>query len=88
LIAQLQQSNPHLHVISNSARSRRAGGQDSFSVTALGQSPVDNEAELNWMVSSFRPEGLWYIVFIAPEQSWNQNEPVFERMLSSVRFPR
>lgn len=88
LVAQLQQSNPHLHLVSNSSRSLRLNGQDSLSVSALGQSAVQDEAELNWIVTTFRPEGLWYIVFIAPEQSWNQYEPVFQSMLQSVRFPR
>jgi Zn-dependent protease with chaperone function len=88
LIAQLQQSNPHLHLTSNSSRSTRVDGQDALSVMAMGQSPVDGGGVLNWIVTTFRPDGVWYVAFIAPEQEWNQYEPVFQRMLQSVRFPR
>ncbi|MBI2818299.1 MAG: M48 family metalloprotease [Acidobacteria bacterium] len=88
LLAQLQQSNPHLHLVSNGSRRLRLDGQDALSVMAMGQSAVDGEAELNWIVTTFRPEGLWYVAFIAPEHDWNQYERVFERMLQSVRFPR
>ena len=88
LVAQLQQSNPHLHLAANSSGARRLAGQEGYSVTALGQSPVDGESEVNWIFTSFRPEGLWYVVFITPENDWNQYQPVFQSMLNSVRFPR
>ena len=57
-------------------------------MTALGQSPIGNESEVNWIATTFRPEGLWYIVFIAPERDFADWEPVFQQMLDSVRFPR
>ena len=88
LIAQLQQSNPHLHVVAGSSRTLRVDGQPAYSVTALGQSPIGSEAEMDWIVTTFRPEGLWYIVFVAPEQSWNLYSPAFQQMLNSIRFPR
>ena len=86
LIRELQRSNPNLRVIRRSQRS--SGRQELLSVTALGQSPIGNESEVNWIATTFRPEGLWYIVFIAPEQDFADWEAVFQQMLDSVRFPR
>ena len=86
LIRELQRSNPNLRVIRRPQRS--SGRQELLSVTALGQSPIGNETEVNWIATTFRPEGLWYIVFIAPERDFADWEAVFQQMLDSVRFPR
>lgn len=87
LIRDLQQSNPNLRV-TRQGRGPRIDGQQTYSVLARGQSPAGNQAELNWVVTSFRPEGLWYVVFIAPERSWDVYEPTFRQMLDTVRFPQ
>ena len=87
LIRDLQQSNPNLRV-TRQGRGPRIDGQQTYSVMARGPSPAGNQAELNWVVTSFRPEGLWYMVFIAPEESWDAHEPTFRQMLDTVRFPQ
>ena len=87
LVRDLQQSNPNLRV-TRRGRGPRIDGQETYAVLARGQSPAGNQAELNWIVTSFRPEGLWYAVFIAPESSWKSYEPVFRQMLDTARFPR
>lgn len=87
LVRELQRSNPQLRVAGRS-RASRLGGQESLSLTAVGQSPLEGETEVNWIVTTFRPEGLWYIVFIAPERAWNTYQPVFQQMLDAVRFSR
>jgi hypothetical protein len=33
-----------------------------------------------------RPEGLFYMVFIAPQQEFSQLQAVFDRMVQSIRF--
>jgi hypothetical protein len=38
------------------------------------------------LVTVDRPEGLFYMIFIAPEQNFKQLQPAFEQMLRSVRF--
>jgi len=87
LVRDLQQSNSNLRV-TRQGRGPRVNGQESYAVLARGQSPAGDQAELNWIITSFRPEGLWYVVFIAPEGSWSAYEPVFRQMLDTVRFPR
>ena len=87
LVRELQQSNPNLRV-TRRGQGPRADGQETYSVLARSQSPIGEQAELNWIVTSFRPEGLWYVVFIAPERAWSTYEPVFRQMLDTTRFPR
>ena len=67
----------------------RVGRQRAVSLTLRGPSPVRGESELDWLVSTLRPDGtLWHIVFVAPEQDFGAFRPTFEQMLDSVRFPR
>ncbi len=33
-----------------------------------------------------RPEGLFYVIFIAPQSLFDQVQPTFEDILRSVRF--
>jgi len=87
LVRDLQRSNPNLEVTRRGS-GPRTGGQETYSILARGQSPVGQQDEFNWIVTSFRPEGLWYVVFIAPESAWTSYEPVFRQMLQSTRFPR
>jgi len=87
LVRELQQSNPDLR-IGRRGQGPRVDGQETYSVLARGQSPIGQQAEINWIVTSFRPEGLWYVVFIAPERAWDTYEPAFRQMLGSVQFPR
>ena len=88
LIRELQRSNPNLRVTSRARTFRHTSGQNMLSVMAAGDSPLPGESEVNWIVTSFRPEGLWYMVFIAPQSSFQSWQPSFQRMLDSVRFPR
>ena len=88
LIEQLRHSNPELRVISRRQRTW-VGRQRAISLTLRGRSPVRGEKEMDWLVSTLRPDGtLWYIVFVAPKQDFGTFRPTFERMLDSIRFPR
>jgi hypothetical protein len=88
LIRELQRSNPNLRVTGRARAFRHSSGQDVLSVMASGDSPLAGESEVNWIVTSLRPEGLWYVVFIAPQSEFQSWQPAFQRMLNSVRFPR
>ena len=88
LIRDLQKSNSDLRVV---GRPRSFKGPDSaemMSVSAVGRSPMQGQNESNLIITTFRPEGLWYVVFIAPEGDYRAWEPSFQQMLNSLRFPR
>ena len=51
-----------------------------------GQSPVDNQSELVWVVTTLRPNSLFYIAFVAPESEYNGLRTRYEEMLRTVAF--
>jgi beta-barrel assembly-enhancing protease len=90
LIQSLQQSNQNLR-ISGSARTIQVNGIEGRSVDLTGTSPVQKNgkplSERDWLVTLPRPQGgLLYLVFIAPQNSFNQLRPTYQRMLNSLQL--
>lgn len=67
------------------AQRTRLGGQQALVTTLYNQSPMGGR-EVDMLVTVQRPQGLLYLVFIAPEQEYRTVQSVFEQMLRSVRF--
>jgi len=88
LVRELQRSNPNLRVTNQARTFRHSSGQEMLTLMAAGDSPLSREWETNWIATSLRPEGLWYVVFIAPQRDYQSLQPSFQKMLDSVRFPR
>jgi predicted Zn-dependent protease len=44
--------------------------------------------EMDMLVTVARPEGLFYLIFVSPDQNWNDAHFRFERMVESIRFVR
>jgi Zn-dependent protease with chaperone function len=84
LIAQLRQSNPAMQVVGRQTRTR-LGGEQALVTTLHNQSPLGGR-EINMLVTVERPQGLLYLVFVAPEGDYRQLQSTFEHMLRSVRF--
>ncbi|MDQ2944898.1 MAG: M48 family metalloprotease [Acidobacteriota bacterium] len=85
LIAQLQQQNPGMRVERNS-REIQVGGQRGLLTTLNGRSPYQGETEVDSVASVPRPDGLFYMVFIAPQSEASQLDQLFNQVLASVRF--
>lgn len=84
LIGQLRQGNPAMQVSGRQQRTR-IGGDNGLVTTLSNQSPLGGR-ELDMLVTVERPEGILYLVFIAPERDYRQLQGTFEQMLRSVRF--
>jgi hypothetical protein len=84
LIAQLRQSNPAMQVAGRQQRTR-VGGENAIVTTLYNQSPLGGR-EIDMLVTMDRPQGVLYMVFIAPENDYRQLQGTFEQMLRSVRF--
>lgn len=84
LIGQLRQSNPAMQA-SGGQKNARVGGSQGLVTTLYNQSPLGGR-EVDLLVTVARPEGLFYMIFIAPEQEFGKLQSVFEQMLRSVRF--
>ena len=84
LISQLAQSNPQMQTGGRQQRTR-IGNDNGLVTTLYNQSPMGGR-EINMLVTVERPEGLFYMIFIGPENDFRQLQPVYETMLRSVRF--
>ena len=86
LIADLRASNPQLQPLRGQRNSLSIGGQTAESVLLDGPSALANQRELVWLVASPRPEGLFYVLMIAPENEYNTLRGQYEQVVNSVRF--
>ncbi|MCP5117094.1 MAG: hypothetical protein GY953_40230, partial [bacterium] len=83
LVAELRASNPSMQV--TSSRTTQVQGGSAMLVYLVAPSPYGGR-ERDVLLTMARPEGLFYMVFVGPEQGFSQLEPAFERMLASIRF--
>jgi len=85
LVKQLQRSNPTMEI---GQRGRRitVDGNPAIATTLYSTSPYQGETEHDTLVTVARPEGLFYMVFIAPARDAGNAQNAFENILRSVRF--
>ena len=86
LIANFRSSNPGLTPLRNQRRQTSLRGQRAESLLMVGHSPLGRQNELIWLVTTERPNGLFYIAFVAPEGEYNQLRTQYQNMLRSVSF--
>ena len=84
LIRRLAQENPGMRV--QGQRQISLNGEQALETTLSARSPYEGESETDVVVTAARPEGLFYLSFTAPQSEWRSAGPVFQEMLSSVRF--
>jgi beta-barrel assembly-enhancing protease len=69
------------------ARSVRVDGADGL-VTMLENASPYGGAETDALLTVIRPEGLFYMVFIAPQKNFAGLQSAFDQMVNSIRFTR
>ncbi|MGH7247411.1 MAG: hypothetical protein ACREH9_04830, partial [Pseudomonadota bacterium] len=84
LIRQLREANSSTHA--GIQHDIRVAGEAALSTSLTSASPYWGETEVDELVSVERPQGLFYIIFIAPRSEWTAVQPAFENMLQSVQF--
>jgi hypothetical protein len=85
LIRRFRQNNPDMR-IARESRSIEVAGQPGLLNTLNSRSPYRGEQEVDVLATVARPEGLFYVIFIAPQSLFDQVQPTFEAVLRSVRF--
>ncbi len=63
------------------------GGQAALSTFLSNDSPKGGR-ESDWLVTTLRPNGLFYVVCVAPQDDYNSYRQAFETLIDSVRFPQ
>jgi len=84
LIASLRQSNPALEV-HRRPEPMRLGGQRALSAYLLNDSPIKGK-ELIWLVATLRPDGVFYVVSVAPQADYDHYSKSFEATINSFHF--
>jgi predicted Zn-dependent protease len=84
LVQHIMTANPAM-AIASQARAAQAGGVNGQVIGLRSRSPYGGN-EVDMLLTVPRPEGLFYMVFIAPEQHWGQVQGAFEQMVQSIRF--
>ncbi|HYZ85433.1 MAG TPA: M48 family metallopeptidase [Bryobacteraceae bacterium] len=84
LLSMVQQSNPSMRVAGN-ARRVNVGGQPALITPLRSVSPYGG-AESDYLLTVARPEGLFYMVFVAPERDFNSLQGTFDQMVRSIQF--
>jgi len=85
LVRQLKQANEGMRT-GREARAIQVGDESALLTTLYANSPYRGEQEVDALVTVARPEGLFYAIFIAPENEFDSVQKIFEEMLRSVRF--
>lgn len=86
LINNLHNSNPDMRISKNPARTR-LGGQAALATTIINASPLGGN-EVDYLITTLRPEGLVYFVFVAPENDFANYQRTYQDMAGSIRFVR
>ena len=84
LIQQLSSVNPGMRP-SGSQRRLTVSGRPALLTPLTAQSPYGGR-ETNMLLTVARPEGLFYMVFVGPENQFDQLGATFNQMLSSIQF--
>lgn len=82
----LRQSNPNMRV-TGSRQEISMDGKRALKMRLVNDSPIGGR-EIDWLVSVKHPQGLLYMVFVAPERDFQNYEGMFQQMLNSVRLAR
>lgn len=86
LVRQLASTNAGMKAVSS--QSGRVNGQPALLVTLNSQSPWAGETEVDTLVTVERPEGLFYMVLIAPRSAQRNVQGAFNNMIRSIRFTK
>ena len=84
LIASYKRGNPNLGVV-QASRQTKIGGQTALSTQLRNDSALGG-AEVNWLFTVLRPEGMIYLVCVVPEGEFGEYRQAFEAVLRSVQF--
>ena len=85
LIDKLRESNADMR-IGREARRIEVDREAAILSTLYSDSPYRGEQEVDVLVTVARPEGLFYMVFIAPRSQFDAVQGTFEDVVRSVRF--
>jgi hypothetical protein len=85
LVAFLHNDSPALQQTSTSPRDVRLNGAAGLLTTLVNRSPQSG-AEADVLFTMLRPQGVFYVLCLAPQPDFPRFQQVFQQLLSSIRF--
>ena len=85
LIHHLHATNPGLQT-SNNVRQMRVDGNPAYLTMLANSSPFNGAEEVDALLTVQRPEGVFYMIFIAPQSEFRNLQGVYNQMVQSIRF--
>lgn len=86
LLAQIQQSSPHLRLISNSGQQFNLDGRTALAASLRGTNPNTGIQERVTVVTrQLGDEHLVYLLFVTPEKDASRYSPVLQAMVNSMQ---
>jgi hypothetical protein len=86
LVQNLIQQNQGQMKADAQPQSQQVGGRPALLSRMSSPSPYQNDKEHDYVVSVGLQNKLLYFIFIGPESHWSQLQPVYTKVLQSVRF--
>ena len=86
LINRLRGSNPSMQVASGSRRRVKIDGSNGLVTTLASNSPYQGHTESDVLLTVIRPQGLFYMIFVAPQSEFRNLQGTFDEMVRSIRF--
>ncbi len=84
LLQEVIKGNPGMKQ-SSAPRSAQVAGNNAYLTPLTSTSPFGGE-ERDAILTVDRPEGLFYMVFIAPNSEWNATQATFDKVVRSIEF--
>jgi beta-barrel assembly-enhancing protease len=85
LVHHLHASNPSMQV-AHSSRKMRVDGNPALITMLTSSSALGGGEETDALLTVSRPQGLFYLAFIAPSSEFKGVEKVYNELVGSVRF--
>ena len=86
IIEDLRASNAGLEPLRGQRRTVRFANQQGESLLLEGASPVGQQRELIWLLTTKRDKDFFYAIFVSPENEFNRLKPSYEKVLKSIAF--
>jgi hypothetical protein len=86
LVSRLRSADPNMRAGREMPREIRVGGKSAIVTTLYSNSIFQGQTEVDRLVTVAHPNGLLYLVFIAPDSEGPYVNSTFDQMIQSIRF--
>ncbi len=85
-VSQLRSADPRMHAGRDMPREVKIGGKSAILSTLNSDSMFQGQSEVDLLVTVAHPNGVLYLVLVAPESESQYANRAFDQLLQSMRF--